>query len=127
GDQAYSSKLFITDYNLNNGQYQDLNVPDSTQIAWKAVKIFVNYPDVFLIEGITPTILRGSYSSPGQYTIYHLNNQPFHHPLPLSKNTFLARTYDTNTKSFILNKGLLDSTSSMETKYVLDQDRKSVV
>ncbi|RNL90677.1 hypothetical protein ED312_05735 [Sinomicrobium pectinilyticum] len=126
GDKAYSGKLFTTDYNLNNGQYKDLNVPDSTRIAWKAVKIFVNYPDVFLIEGITPTILRGSYSNPGQYNTYTQDNQPFHHPLPLSKNSFLARVYDTNTNSFILTKGLLDPISSLDSKYVLEQQNKNI-
>src|SRR5690606_27912724 len=100
GDKAYSGQLFTTDYNLDDGHYMDLNVPDSIRIAWKAVKIFVNYPDVFLMERITPTILRSTSPKPNQFTMYSLENQLFHHPLPMAKNAIFATVYDPSTKSY---------------------------
>ncbi|SFW20797.1 hypothetical protein SAMN02927921_00560 [Sinomicrobium oceani] len=120
GDQGYSGKLFTTGYNLNDGLYKDLNVPDSIRIAWKAVKIFVNYPDVFLIEGISPTILQGTFPGPGPYNIYH-PEKPFHHPIPIPKNIIIARTHDIEKKSYMLAKIILDSLPILETKYILEQ------
>lgn len=121
GDNAFSGELLTTSYNLDNEKYTNLNVPDSIRIAWKAAKIFVNYPYVFLIERISPTILRGIYPTFNQYNMYALKNQFFHHPLPIAKNAFFAEVYDPNTKSFILAKSILDSTPIIETKYILEQ------
>jgi len=103
GNLANSEELLIIDYPLAHIKTIRLVIDDTMRIAWKAAKIVVDYPNIFLIEGITPTILHATFP---KLNFRQLPSPAFQFDLaiPLSASTFAWRIYDASIDERILAK-----------------------
>ncbi len=104
GNHIASSQLITTNYSFTDTQHVQLLLPDDTsKFAWKALRVVVDSPHLYMMEGITPTILHSIY--PFTKTSRNkLSNIRFDQPIPISPSSFAFRTYDTTLKQDILVK-----------------------
>ncbi len=93
------NQLIIADYRLRTKHVQ-LNIPDTARIAWKLLQVRIDFPNILITEGITPSILKGTFPSLSyskkQFDLY------FSDLVPLTSNTFCLRAYNESLKQNIL-------------------------
>jgi hypothetical protein len=85
--------LLICDFALKDTQNIVLKVEDGVKIAANAVNVFVDSPYIFIIEGMTPTVLIDSLPDS---TLRNLDLPKVHFDMaiPISRSTLVARMYD---------------------------------
>ncbi|WP_343702408.1 hypothetical protein [Chitinophaga sp.] len=123
------SGIFIANYYLSE-EIQRMNfglevvdsfkvhVSDSIKIAWKAVKIFVEYPDVYLVEGIEPSIITCRLPNLDCFSINY-SAPKFESAVPVSKSSIVMRKYSTRVNRNILAKKNAFESSTYENESLL--------
>ncbi len=57
GNYLNSTLLFSSDYSLQDTQYSLITCRDKSPIAWRILNVQVDSPQVYFMEGLTPTLL----------------------------------------------------------------------
>jgi hypothetical protein len=88
-----TDQLIVMNYDFKDSQHIELNTPDANKLAWKTLNIAVDSPDIYMMDGFTPSIihLHFPFFSGERYS---LKRMPFISPIPLSPSSFAMRTYD---------------------------------
>jgi hypothetical protein len=100
--------LLVTDYTLRDTQHLQLYSSDTSKFAWNAVKVLIDSPDIYMTEGITPSILKGSMPS-FNISRCRIDSIRFSISVPISEESFVFRTYSPRLKQQILIKKTFDS------------------
>ncbi len=95
GNSTAPAHMLITDYFLRDTLYTKLENPNNYKIAWKYGRIFVDFPDIYFYEKISPRILHSIYPSFQLTDNYDLDYTSFDKILPLSPESFALRKFDT--------------------------------
>lgn len=103
GNYMQPTWLKIIDYNLTDSQTVFLNPPENEPIAWKILRVAVDSPNVFMMEGLSPKIVQFKL---GQLTpvMVPIGKVNFDLALPYSGASLAVRTYDKTSKSNVLGK-----------------------
>jgi len=108
GNSTSTSLLLSTDYKLKDTHTSRIIAPDTNKIAWKALKVFVDSPNVYMMEGILPSILHCDLHSLKSFR-YNARINNFSTSLPLSNTTYVYRSFDTKNNQNILVKENLNT------------------
>jgi hypothetical protein len=112
GNYGMSGELLMASSNLTDTNYLRLNPP--TSIAWAGVKIFVDYPNILLIEGISSSLTRASVLNRNYHTC-RSDSLKFEWPVPVSESSFFFRT-----SSHALGKALIKNDSSFNSSRIVN-------
>jgi hypothetical protein len=124
GNYIATTNLIISNYDLNQVDHLQLTVPLEIRIAYRACQISVDSPDIYMFEGITPTILSSTLPSLDLTRKFNIRNCHFDKCTPLQDGSFALRTFDSRSRQDILSKKeaksdlLLNSPHSLEKQIV---------
>jgi hypothetical protein len=85
--------LLTTDYNLSDSNHCTLNLKDTSKFRWENSRISIDSPNIFLSEGITPKIFRGSLTD-FKMTLFNLQNIFFTSSLPISSTSLALKSVE---------------------------------
>jgi len=119
GDNRNSGRLIVTNYSFTFFKEIILKIPDSVKFAWRAAKILIKYPYVYLVEGITPCIFKGSFPAPVLKKL-NIGAIKFDSPIPLTGNNIAFRTRDFEKDIRTITKFNFDS-GNFYTAHVLEK------
>ncbi|HMH34150.1 MAG TPA: hypothetical protein VK543_14030 [Puia sp.] len=122
---TYPKSIWITDHALLDTQRINLHIADSGKIAWKAVRVVVDSPNIFCLEPITPAILKGDLAD---FTFYRLatNNFNFSLSVPLSVSTFVNLVYDGAKDETKLVKVPADARIGDARSYMIEKQKEGL-
>jgi len=122
---TYPQSIWITNHSLLDTQRIDFHIVNSGKIAWKAVRVIVDSPDVFCLEPITPTILKADLAD---FTFHRLDisNVNFSLSVPLSVSTFVNLVYDDAKDETRLVKMLADERSGDTRSYTIEKQKEGL-
>lgn len=104
--------MLVVNYNLTDIQQVNLGIPSEDSLAWGALKVVVDYPNVYVSEGITPNILKCSLLN-FKWTKSQWDSAHFIDALPLTPASFIIRAYDNTSLQNILAKQVLQPVAKM--------------
>lgn len=96
------SNLIITNYSFEDTQHLSINISPKYKIAWKATNVIVDSPDLYITEMITPSILSGNVDTLITKDYFTFDKHDYLEAMPIAKNLFVLRVYDTAEKQAIL-------------------------
>lgn len=103
GNFRATAQLLVTDYRFSDTQYREINIDDTGKIAWAAIKIHEDFPNLYIGEDITPALIRQDMQNYKSYR-YHLDSNFFISFLPLSISSILFTTYNSAAQHSYLKK-----------------------
>lgn len=103
GNSVATGILFKTNYNFTDTATLRIKVPQDISWDWRAVTIRVDYPFLYMMEGIEPEILCAKLPSL-QTQRLSLENTYFQTAVPLSRTSLILKVYDTRLQQFVLTK-----------------------
>jgi hypothetical protein len=114
-----TNKIIVTDYNLKDTQEINL-VTSPYKINWAGVEIKIDSPHIYLMEGITPTILHGTLNP---FNISQIDIGKLHYEsiLPISFSSLILKKYDKKLKQSILVKKEIDSPFIIPNRQILQK------
>lgn len=90
------TKIYMTDLNLQNGQYIDLGIPADNPIGSRFITI-VDSPWVSILGGNTLAVIRKQFNGPSR--VYRFPSQLFLRATQISPGTFAFRGFDSTVKT----------------------------
>jgi hypothetical protein len=120
GNFVVPTHLVVTDYSLAFTKTLDLVFHDQDTIAWNAVTLRIDSPDIYLMENTSPAILHGKLGTE-QTTFYKPAAKLVSAILPISPVSFILRTYDRKLHQNILVKETTDQSSIHRPTTVLEK------
>jgi hypothetical protein len=106
GNITAAAFLLKTNYDLTDSGHIILQVPPETGVVADAIQVFVDSPDIYMMEGVTPRVLHGSLLDPHMADMgYH--GLPFNSVSIISNQTFALRTYDPSLEENIMAKSTI--------------------
>jgi hypothetical protein len=103
GNRTAAAFVLQLNYSLSDTQHLILKAPSSIPIVASAIRVLVDSPDVFMLEGITPRKLSGSLQTLDMKNDYY-HGPPFNAVVTLPKRSLLIRAYDDSLHKNILVK-----------------------
>lgn len=111
GNSMLTAHMLVVSTNFTDTLHVRLDRPSHLQY-WDAVQVVVDHPQVYVMDGISPAILRGILPKPYMER-FMLNNTFFTNPtVSLSPSSFVFRTIDKTLGQYILTKKKLGPDSS---------------
>jgi hypothetical protein len=92
GNVTAPSFLLMVNYDLTDSGHLILQVPEQIKIVAPAIQVFVDSPNIFMMEGNTPRILRGNLTHP-YMTDCKYQGDGFNASTMISAQSFALRTY----------------------------------
>ncbi len=97
----------IYGYELNKFKTVKLDIPDE-RIAWKVLRVFVDYPNVYVAEGVTPVIFAKMLYG-GYYKKLNIR-ESFNQLLPFGTDRVALKIFDQrSSQSVLINRSVQDS------------------
>jgi len=103
GKYQYPMTLLKTNYRLSYIDSFTLKYDSTRKIAWALVKVSVDSPITYLMEGLSPTIIRYNLIS-GNNELLAVPNYNFDICIPLSNKNLICKLFDPKTNSNILER-----------------------
>lgn len=103
GNSVATAILFKTNYNFTDTATLRIKVPQDISWDWRAVTIRVDYPFLYMMEGIEPEILSAKLPSL-QAQRLRIEKTYFQTAIPLSGTSFILKVYDTRLQQFVITK-----------------------
>ena len=121
----YSRTAMLQEYDIFSSQVMNFYVgkPDTGRIAWKMIHSQVDSPNVYLMEGWTPSILNANLSEKFTHRV-NLHPPNFTSSLALTPGSFLLRSFEKSLNQYILSKVIIDKADS--SKFVLEKEGEGV-
>ena len=91
GNYSASSHLLTVNQNLKDTTESNLKIPQEERYAWKLARIMVDSPAVYMAEGTTPALYRGTLSEPGM-SRFLLQSCFFNTLQSISATSFISRS-----------------------------------
>jgi hypothetical protein len=107
GNRTAAAFVLQSNYSLSDTQHLILRTPASISIIASAIRVMIDSPDVFMLEGITPRKLSGHFPNLVM-TEDNFVGPPFNAVITLSKGSLLLRAYDDS-----LHKNILVSSNAV--------------
>lgn len=110
GNSTDATLLLKTNFNLNTSENIPLHTPTGIKVVVSAIKIFIDSPYIYMMEGITPKVFNGNLHD----TILITNKYQkitFNAFNIISNKSYVIRSYDP-----IINKNILIKSSFSESK-----------
>ena len=107
-----TNPTYFKEVNYKTGEQkkQQLNIPQDSPIAWKALQMHIDSQNIYLTEGITPTILSGDLNNL-DLTRKTIDSIHFSKCLPVSPSFYILTAYAPTTRQNILIKETLNPIS----------------
>lgn len=124
GNYTSPSHLLITNYALTDTQHVSLLIPKKDTFVESVATVNVNSPHIYMKEGITPSILRGTLSDLNM--VNYLQESPTFSSskgVPISASSFVLRTYNEALQQNILSKvslgppGIIHANDALKKQY----------
>jgi hypothetical protein len=110
GNSTAAVFVLKANYNLTDSGHFLLEVPKTTKIIYPSIKVIIDTPDIFMIEGITPRILHGVLKSDSMTDTKYLS-LTFDQVTLISKSSMGIKTFDPSLRQNILAKTNLGLTT----------------
>ena len=108
GNYIVPTHLLVAKYDLADTESLELRVAHNVKANWPVVQVSIDSPNVYLVDGITPTILHSDLST--REVNEYLKRIPFFTSVqPISNSSFVIRAYDNHLQKSILAKVSVDS------------------
>ena len=98
--------LLKLNYDLTDTSHLILKVPSRIEIASNAIRVCVDSPDIYMMEGISPKVLHGALNDLNLTDSYY-NGVRFNTSSIISRSSFVLRTYDQVLERNILAKSTI--------------------
>lgn len=99
---------------------KEVTIADNDKIAWRALTLHINPPNLYLSEGITPSILSGDIKSMSPIR-KNIDSIYFSICLPISSNEYLFKSIDPKLEQNVLIKYRLDTLGNTQKHYILEK------
>jgi len=103
GNQMQPMDILISNYDFSDSQFKHLNPFSTNRIAWRLLKVSIDSPTVYMMEGLTPTILKVNISTSFSENC-PIDSTHFDISLPYSTSSFIVRSFNPKLNSNILGK-----------------------
>jgi hypothetical protein len=104
GNYMAPDNLVIIDQDLRDSQLVVFDVPEEDKIVWGKIRVMVDYPNVFMCEGVTPVILHTQLPFTKMKKI-DMDTLHFDHIWhPVTNSSLIVRVYDDQKKQNVLSK-----------------------
>jgi len=120
GNYTVPNEFIVTTYDLKDTQTVNLNLSENKINRLASFKLFIDSPNIYLVNGLTSIIYAKKISS-HYWNSHKIDNAKFSLCLPFSLSSVVTRQYDTNIKSSILIKQYLDSGKLKPSSFVLQK------
>ena len=120
GNHSAPNHLLITSYAVSDTQHVALDIPTDHKLAWKTIKVAIDSPSIFILEGVTPVVYHATMPLL-QYTHSILSNRAFSNAVPITSTSIITRTIDPELKQNVLKKEWMDSRFRKDVTHVLDK------
>jgi hypothetical protein len=115
-----TSQLFTCNYALADTHYLLIHAPDTNRLAWKMLHVAIDSPDIYLMEGFSPSIahIRLSGVKGERFPIKPI---PFTEPAPLSHSSFVMQTHDDANAVSMLTKQTVNPPGIINARGILQK------
>lgn len=96
-------KALIVNQDLSNPTFVDWNLPRDSLIFWTQLMTTVKADSIYMIEGSSSAILKGSRTT-GELKLRKIKNLKFSDGFMLSSSAMIVRNYDLSLKQNVLTK-----------------------
>lgn len=116
-------KILTCTPNLKNLREIELRIPETIKLAWRAMQVCVDHPNIYLIDRVTPRILSYNIEN-SEHIVIDPPKINYDLALPYMGNSLILRSFDLNSKSRILNKLNLSTNGIVKNSeaFIIQQD-----
>ncbi len=120
GNKTAPTFLLRTNYYLTDTIYKFLKFPIGLRVFPKEIQTIIDSPDIYCMEGITPTIQHGNLHTLSM-TSLEIDSSNFNAGLPISTSSFIIRSIDTTLSQNILIKTNINTHKSIRNSNLLEK------
>jgi hypothetical protein len=110
GNVTAAAFILKTNYDLNDSSHYILKVPKQIRMVTPAITVYLDSPDIIMLEGISSRILRGNLINLSMEDCGY-KGLSFNESCVISNQSFAFRTYDQKLEVNILGKSTLNPTT----------------
>jgi hypothetical protein len=105
GNSTAPGFMLVSNYELSDTHHIILQIPSNIAMVFPAARLYIDSPDIFIMEGRTPSILHGIY--PDFLLHEYPNNQIYFNAASIISNrSLLVRAFDKETAQNMLMKSV---------------------